>query len=184
MAAVLGLVLSVVVIGGVLGLAGFVLSAVGFRRSRSVDGSGKALAIGGMVVGVIAIALSVLGFFWIRGLLDDGEVTVINNIRSTSSDAEHPPQEDVDRIECGGSNTGLLAQATVTITNRSDRDTRYTVTVEWDTASDTAVSETFSTDTVDVGTTDSFSAIDLSGTALLDTCRVVQIDRRVFWLLP
>lgn len=184
MVSLLGLVLSIIVIGGFLGLAGFVLSALGLRRARSLDGNGKAIAVGGMVVGILAIGLSILGFFWIRSFLDNGDTTVINGIRSTSADTEHPPQEDFDRIECGGSNTGLLARATVTLTNRSSRDTRYTVTVEWDTETTTTVSDTFTTDSVDIGETDSFSTIDLSGEALIETCRVVEINRRPFSFLP
>lgn len=173
----LGLVLAIIVIGGFIGLIGLVVSVIGLRRSRTLDGRGRAFALGGIALGLLSIGTAIYGAFWIQSLLDSGETTVINNIESTTSDAEYPPQETFDGIECGSSNTGLLARATVTLTNRNDKDSRYSVTVRWDTDEDDTVERTFTTDTLEVDETNSFTTTELTGTAVVDSCRVVKINR-------
>lgn len=173
----LGLVLAVIVIGGFIGLIGIIVSGLGLHRSRALEGRGRALALGGIALGLLSIGTAIYGFFWIQTLLDSGETTVINNIESTTSDDDYPPQETFDSIECGASNTGLLARATVTLTNRNDNDSRYAVTVRWDTEGDGPVESTFTTDTLEVDETDSFTTTELTGTAVVDSCRVVKINR-------
>lgn len=180
MVSVLGLVLALVVIGGFIGIAGFVLSAIAFRRSRRRGIGGRGVAVGGMMLGVLAVLASVAGFFYLLALIDSGDPTVRDGIASTSRNTEFPPQDDYDGIDCEQSTTGLVARATVTLTNRSTSASVYQVVVEWDTESGDAIDEVVTTDYVDPDETIEFDVLELSGDAVFASCRVTTIERSTF----
>lgn len=177
MVSVLGLVLAMVVIGGFIGIAGFVLSAIAFRRARKRDIGGGGMAIGGMALGVLAVVASVAGFFYILALIDSSDPTTRNGIESTSRNTEFPPQDDYDTIECGASSSGLVSRATVTITNRSAGSSVYQLVVEWDTESGATVEEVVTTGFVDAGETTTVEVLELSGRAVETSCRVTKMER-------
>jgi len=180
MVSVLGLVLAMVVIGGFIGLAGFALSAVAFRRARKRNLGGSGVAIGGMVLGVLAMVTAVAGFFYILALVDSSDPIVRDNIASSSRNTQFPPQDDVDQIECGASSNGLVARATVTITNRSEGRSVYQIVVEWETEDGGTVDELVTTDYVDPNETLQLDVLELAPGAGEATCRVTTIERSAF----
>ena len=96
--------------------------------------------------------------------------------RAWASRPEFPPQDDIDEVECTASNSGRLAQARVTITNRSEGRSVYQITIVWE--SDTGpIEEVITTEFVGAGETATFEAVDLGGTARQDSCRVTEIER-------
>jgi len=173
--AVLALVLSIIVIGGVIGIVSFVLCVVALRRARAGK-RGRGLAISGIIVSILAVLFSVVAVVFFVALVRSGDEIVRDGIITTSDNTEYPPQDDIDRIECSASNSGRIAQATVTITNRSTGPSVYRITIEWET-DDEPIEDVISTDFLDAMESASYEAVDLSGRAIEDSCRVTRIDR-------
>lgn len=173
--AVLALILSVIVIGFFVAIVSVVLSIVALRRARR-GRRGRGLAVGGIGLSLLAMVFSVAALLFLVSFLRSGDTTVRNGIATTSDNQEFPPQDDIDEIECSASNSGRLAQARVTITNRSEERSVYRITIEWDTASG-PIEEIVTTGFVDVADTESYEAVDLSGTADRESCRITAIDR-------
>ncbi len=173
--AVLALVLSIIVIGGLIGIVSFVLCVIGLRRARRGK-RGRGLAITGIVVSLLSILFSAVAVVFLVALVRSGDEIVRDGIITTSDNTEYPPQDDIDGIECSASNSGRIAQATVTITNRSTGPSVYRITIEWETNGE-PIEEIVSTDYLDAGESASYEAVDLSGRAMEDSCRVTRIER-------
>lgn len=178
MISVLGLVLAIIVVGAFIGFAGFVVSTVAYRRARTRDLDGRGLALGGIVLGLASMALSVLGFFTLLAIVDSGDPIVRNGIATSSRNTTQPPQDDIDSIECQTSNTGRIARATVQLTNRSSERSLYEVRVEWNDGSGGQVHDVVRTDYLEPGETESIEVLDLSGDAVADSCAITAIDRQ------
>lgn len=174
--AVLALVLSIIVVGFLIAVVSFVLCVVGLRRARRHGLRGRGLAIGGIVLSLLAMAFSVVGLLFLVALVRSGDTIVRDGIATTSDNTEYPPQDDIDQVECGASNSGRLAQARVTITNRSEGRSVYQITIEWD-ADVGPIEEIITTGFLDAGDTATFQAVDLGGRARRDSCRVTEIER-------
>ena len=173
--AVLALVLSIIVVGAVIGIVSFVLCVIGLRRARQGK-RGRGLAITGIIVSLLAILFSAVAVVFLLALVRSGDEIVRDGIITTSDNTEFPPQDDIDGIVCSASNSGRIAQAKVTITNRSTGPSVYRITIEWETDGE-PIEEVISTDFVDAGESASYEAVDLSGQAIEDSCRVTRIDR-------
>ncbi|RZV48487.1 MAG: DUF4190 domain-containing protein [Acidimicrobiales bacterium] len=174
---VMGLVLAIIVVGGFIGLTGFILSAIGYKRSKAgLDG--RRLAIGGMVLGVLAVAFAVLSTFIIVQALNDGDSFLFGDSDSALNE-EFPPEDDVDLVECRASNSGAIGQAVVTITNNSDRTAAYLVDIAWVDDSGAAVTSSVRSAPAESGETIDVRVIDLTGMGDPDTCELTQIDRTV-----
>jgi hypothetical protein len=176
MVSVLGLVLAIIVLGFFFGLIGVVLSVIARRRAKAGLG-GSGLALAGLLLGLLAMVLSVASFFLILSWIDSGDETVVNGIATTSTNTVDPPQDDLDTTVCGASNSGRLATASVRITNRSESSSVYRIEVEWLDDEGETVSSTVVTDYVGVDESLTVDFVELTGAALPDSCRVVQIDR-------
>lgn len=173
----MGLVLAIIVVGGFIGLTGFILSAIGYKRSKAgLDG--RRLAIGGMVLGVLAVAFAVLSTFIIVQALNDGDSFLFGDSDSALNE-EFPPEDDVDLVECRASNSGAIGQAVVTITNNSDRTAAYLVDIAWVDDSGAAVTSSVRSAPAESGETIDVRVIDLTGMGDPDTCELTHIDRTV-----
>jgi len=172
---VLGIVLAVVVIGFFFGLIGTSLSAIALKRSRQGLGR-RGMSIAGIIVGVLAMLLSVAGVFAILALAN-GEESTRNGIITNSTNETHPPQDDLDATVCGESNSGRIATTSVRITNRSESSSVYRIEVEWETEGGDIISSTNTTSYVGVDESITVDFVETSGRGLVDSCRVVRIDR-------
>ena len=172
---VLGLVLAIIVIGFFFGLIGVSLSAIALKRARNGLGR-RNMAIAGIVVGVLAMLLSVVGVIAVLSLLEGEEVTR-NGIVTNSTNETHPPQDDLDATVCGESNSGRIATASVRITNRSESASVYRTEVEWETEDGDTIRDTNTTPFLGEDESLTVDFIDTSGRGLVDSCRVVRIDR-------
>lgn len=117
----------VFVVGTIGGIVALVLSIIGVRRARALDGFGRNLAVAGIVLSSIAICLVV------PGVLLTG--VVLHTVEESLDLGEH--HEVVDRCDSGD---GLVV-VEGTITNDDDGTHAYWITV------------TFSSDGTSVGTT-------------------------------
>ncbi|MGI9607998.1 MAG: hypothetical protein ACR2P0_17850 [Acidimicrobiales bacterium] len=179
---VLALILSVVVVGFLIAIVSLALCIVGYRRARA-GLEGKVISIVGIALSVLAMVFSVLGVLFIVALLrSDSEPTMRDGLETTSSNTEHPPQYDVDRVECLRSNSGRIARAEVTITNRSEGTSLYQITVTWD-SSEGEIEEVISSGQIGRDETRSFEAVELTGVADFSSCRVTRIERSRFPIL-
>ena len=131
-----------------------------------------------MILGFASIGLSVLGFFTLLSIVDTQDPIIRNGVATTSRNTTHPPQDDIDGIECRTSNTGQIAQATVQLTNRSSQRSLYQVRVEWDTDAGEPVHDVVTTEYIEPGETDQVDVIDLSSRAIADSCAVTAIERQ------
>lgn len=174
--AVLALILAVIVIGFFVAIVSAVMGIVALRRARG-GRRGRGLAITSIVLSLAAMLFSVVGLLVIVSVLRSGDTIVRDGIATSSDNTEHPPQDDIDTVECSASNSGRLAQARVTITNRSDGRSVYRLTLEWDTPAGDTIEEVLTTGFIDAGETTTLEAVDLSGQAVRESCRVTQIDR-------
>lgn len=170
-----------VVIGGLIAFASFSLCMIGLRRSKTL-GSGRGLAITGIVLSVLALIASVAALVVITATLNGGDEITRNGIVTTSTNTEFPPQDDLASLECSASDNGELALAIITLENLSEGRSVYTVTVEWDTASGT-VSGDVRSDFLPAGDTEVLRLFDQSSSAIPTQCRVTRIERSGFRLL-
>ena len=175
------LILSIIVIGGIVGIVGFVLSAIGLRRAKSI-GRGRAMALGGMALAGLSVLFSTLAVGFLVAALNGGEEKVINDIATRSSNTEFPPQLDLDEVVCESS--GDLALATVSITNNSRGESIYGITVEWETDLGTIVSGTVQSELLPADGQQSLRLFDQTGNGVPDTCRVSRIERSGLGFLP
>ena len=106
--ALLGLVLSVIVVGGVVGIIGIVLSAVGYRRSKNLGGRGRTAAVTGIGLGLLSIVASVAFVGVLLDTLNGGEEITVDGVTTSSTNTEFPPQDDLLDVTCESSDTCLL----------------------------------------------------------------------------
>mgnify|MGYP001820477092 CR=1 FL=1 len=175
---ILALILSVIVVGFFIAIASFVLCVIGLRRARG-GLRGRGIAAVGLGLSVLAMAFSVIGLLFLLSFVRSlGEDTIRDGIATRSTNTEHPPQDDLDGVECSTSNTGLVARAEFTITNRSDSSSVYQITVVWDTASG-IIEEEVSTGYLSPDRSTTLTAVDLTGNADPDSCRISRIERSI-----
>jgi len=173
----LALVLAIIVIGGVIAIVAIVLSIIGLRRSREL-GKGRGAAIGGIALALLAIVVSIGSVILITVSLDTEE-TVRDGIATTSGNEQFPPQDDLDSVNCSTSDGGANALAIVTITNRSEGQSVYTVTLAWDAGSE-EVTETVRSEFLSTGETAMLRLFATSSNVEAITCRVTRIERSGF----
>ena len=176
----MGVVLSVVVIGGLVGILGFVLSMIGLRRSKTI-GRGRGAALGGIALAGLSLLFSTVAVGFIVAGLNGGEERIVDGIATTSTNTEFPPQDDLELVECDVS--GSLGLAIVTIENRSGGQSLYSVTVEWDTEAGDVVSGTVRSEFLGAGERQTIRLFDRSGNGVAESCRVVRIERSGLGLL-
>ena len=178
--ALLSLILSIVVIGGLIAFVSFTLCIIGLRRSRTL-GRGRGIAITGILLSVLALLASVAAVAILYATLSEGDETVRNGIVTTSANTEFPPQDDLVSVECSASESGSLPLAIITLENMSGGRSVYRVTVEWDTETGT-VSDEVGSDFIEDGERTILRLFDRSATGMTDTCRVTRIERRSSFL--
>lgn len=179
--ALLAAILSIIVIGGLIAFVSFTLCIIGLRRSKTL-GRGRRLAIGGIVLSVLALLASGAVLAIIIVTLNGGDEITRNGIITTSTNTEFPPQDDLVSSDCGSSTGGDLPLAIITLENKSTGRSVYGVTVEWDTPSGVVEGEV-SSDYVDAGATAELRLFERSSSGIPDTCRVTRIERSGFRLL-
>lgn len=177
----MALILSIVVIGGLVAILGFVLSFIGLRRSRTI-GRGRGAALGGIALAGLSLLFSTVAVGFIVAAINGGEERVIDGIVTTSSNTEFPPQDDLESVECDAS--GNLGLAIVTLENRSGGQSLYSVTVEWDTEAGVVETGTLRSEFLAAGESQTMRLFDRSGNGVADTCRVARIERSGLGLLP
>ena len=177
-----GLILSIVVIGGFIGLAGLVMSIIGLSRSRTLNGAGRAAAIGGALLGLFSMVAAIGFAFVISDMLQGDADLVRDGVATRSSNTEFPPQDDIVEVSCEASESGRLALAVVTVENMSPEESVYTLTVTWETASNGEVTADARSGGVEPGETEELRLFDTSATGDPDTCSVAIIDRTSFLL--
>lgn len=182
MVAVLALILSIIVIGGIVGIVGFIMCVVGLRRSKTL-GRGRGLAISGMVLSILSIIASGAALALLIATLSGGEETVRNGIATTSDNTEFPPQDDLESLECSASENGDVPLAIITLTNNSTGRSIYSVTVEWETIDDSSIEAEVTSDFIEAGESETLRLFERSGQGLVAECRVTKIDRSGFFFL-
>lgn len=175
---VLALILSMIVIGAVVGIVSFVLCVIGLRRSRST-GSGRAASIGGIALSILALVASAAAAAFIVATINSGDDIVRNGIATTSTNEEFPPQDDIESVECSASESGNLPLAIITLENNSPGRSIYRVTVEWDTQGG-QISHEVRSEFLESGGTQTLRLFDRSSSGDADTCRVTRIERSGF----
>ena len=173
--AVLALILSMIVIGGLIAFASFILCIIGLGRSKTL-GRGRGVAITGIILSILALLASVAAGFFLYTTLAGGDEIVRNGIATTSTNTEFPPQDDFVSVECSASEGGGLPLAIITLENMSGGRSFYQVTVEWDTETGT-VSDEVTSEFIDDGERTILRLFDRSSTGLTDTCQVTRIER-------
>lgn len=177
----LALVLSMIVIGGVIGIVSFVLCVIGVRRSKTL-GRGRGVAIGGIILSILSILASAAALVIIISSLNGGEDVIRDGIATSSTNSEFPPQDDLVDVVCSTSDNGGVPLAVVTLENKSEGRSIYSVTVEWDTASG-VVSGEVSSEFIDAGESATLRLFDRSSAGVAEMCRVTRIERSGFRLL-
>lgn len=177
--ALLALILSIIVIGGLIAFVSFTLCIVGLRRSKTL-GRGRGIAITGIMLSILSLLASVAAVAVLYVTLNGDEI-VRNGIATTSTNTEFPPQDDFVSIECTSSASGSLPLAIITLENMSGGRSVYRVTVEWDANSGTVSGEVAS-EFIEDGERTILRLFDRSSTGLSDTCRVTRIERSGFQL--
>ncbi len=170
-----------IVIGGLIAFVSFALCVIGVRRSKTL-GSGRGLAISGIVLSVLALLASGAAAVIIYATLNGGDEIVRNGIVTTSTNTEFPPQDDLVSVECTSSDSGNLPLAIITLENKSTGRSLYSVTVEWDTTSG-VIEDEVSSDFIDEGATEVLRLFERSSAGISDACRVTRIERSGFRLL-
>lgn len=178
---VLALILSMIVIGAIVGIVSFVLCVIGLRRSRT-SGRGRGLSIGGIMLSLLALLVSAAAAAFIIATITSGEDTILNGVATTSSNHEFPPQNDIESVECSASESGSLPLAIITVRNNSEGRSVYRVTVEWETSSG-EIADDVRSDFIDVGETETLRLFERSSAGIPDTCRVTRIERSGFRFL-
>lgn len=139
----------IVVIGGVLAILALVFGIIGFRRSDEL-GAGRGASITGIVMGALGIAGAVVG------------VVLSVMVFRVVVDFVEPGDHDVEVTSCEVD--GRRATVEGRITNLDDRPREYTVFVDVDDRTETAI-----VDAVDPGETASWSASVLTRSPI-STC--------------
>lgn len=178
--AVLALVLSMIVIGGVIAFVSLTLCIIGLRRSKTLQ-RGRGISIAGILLSILAIMASAAALAIFYAAVTGGEEVVRDGIITTSSNTDFPPQDDLVDVVCSASNTGDVPLAIIELENKSDGRSVYSVTVEWDTNSG-VVSGEVDSDFVDAGETVSLRLFERSTSGIAETCRVTRIERSGFQL--
>lgn len=172
----LGLIMSMIVVGGFIGLVGIVLSGIGLQRSKLLGGRGKGAAVGGIALGLLSILASAGFAFLIFTQAGGGrEATTLNGIETHSSNTEFPPQDDLVAFECEQS--GSSARATIELENLSPGPSVYIVTVQWDTTGGNTVDDSVQSEIIEPGDTVTLRLIDVTGNADAESCNVTTIER-------
>lgn len=171
----LSLILAIIVLGGLIAIAGIILSYIGLKRSKML-GRGRGLAITGIVLSLLSIVVSGIALAILIAALTGGEDVVRNGIVTSSDNDEFPPQDDLVDLECTASDSGGVPLAIITIENKSPGRSVYGVTVEWETATDPIVAEV-SSEFVDAGETEVLRLFERSSRGIAEQCRVTRIDR-------
>lgn len=172
--ALLALVLSIIVIGGLLAVVSLVLSGLGLRKARELQ-NGRGIAITGIVLSLTAMIASIgaVVFFTIAV---NTEETVRDGIATTSSNTRFPPQDDLDGVECTESEGGGSALAIATLTNRSGGPSVYTVTFTWQ-RSNGESSAMVRSDSIPADATEELRLFAPSNDVIASECRVTRIER-------
>jgi len=177
MTSLMSLILAAVLLGFFTGLIGFILSFIGLRRSKELNGKRRGAAIGGIVLGVLAMVASVgFGALYLQAL-NGGPERSIDGITTRSTNTEFPPQEDIVEVTCGSSEGGNLALAIVELQNMSPGQSSYVVTVQWETAAGDTVEGDVRSDVVEPAATETLRLFESTGNGQPDSCRVTQIER-------
>jgi hypothetical protein len=114
---IIGLLTFWFLLGGVLGIIGFVLGIVGIRKARQID-NGKGLAIAGTILSALAVMATVvivLALGWL-----------VNNSDELFGEAD-PSTYDITTTSCTVSNGEAVVSGT--IRNTTDNDRRFAITV-------------------------------------------------------
>jgi hypothetical protein len=106
----------VFVVGVIAAVLGIVFGLVGLRRARRA-GHGRALAMTGLVTGVVGVAMGSLGV-----------VLTIATVRALDA-FENPEPHAVEIVECAVDDG--VARATGAIVNRGDRTADFSVLIEF-----------------------------------------------------
>lgn len=178
--AVLALILSIIVVGGVIGIVSFIMCVVGLRRSKSL-GRGRGMAITGIILSILSILAAAAALAILIVTLSGGEETIRNGIATTSENTEFPPQDDLTSLDCSASESGDVPLAIITLDNHSTGRSIYSVTVEWETPRGDMVEAEVTSDFVDAGESETLRLFERSGEGLVDSCRVTKIDRSGFF---
>ncbi len=176
-----GLILSIAIVGGLFGIVGGILSFLGLRRARGLGGKGRGVALGGIVLSILSIVAAVGFTLLLLDAVNGGPEIVRDGISTRSRNTEFPPQDDIVDVRCESSDGGGLALAIVEIENRSPETSSYAVTVEWDTA-DGTIEGRVGGNEIEPGATSELRLFERSGDGEPETCVVTMINRSSFAL--
>lgn len=171
--AVAGLLLSIVIIGGVVGLIAIVMASVGLKRSKLTN-SGRGFAIGGIMLGLLSVVASAGAVALLVSALQSGDFSLDGLANSADDNAEFPPEEDILEIECTDDG---LALATLTIENPTESRQSYTIIVTWDSTSGEVLSESLDSEIIQPGEEAELRIFQRSSAAIAESCSVSSVER-------
>lgn len=169
---VAALLLSIVVIGGFVGIIAIVMAGVGLKRAKTTT-SGRGFAIGAIALSVLSIAASVGAGIILAQIIEDGSLT-LEGFDPNVSSAEFPVDDDFISLDCTEDG---LALAIITVENNTDVDQRYSVTVTWDNDLGEVLTGEARSDFVEPGETEEVRIFQRSSSAIIDSCEMTSFTR-------
>jgi hypothetical protein len=158
-----------------LGLVGLVLGVFAIRRPGGV----RRLALGGILLSTIGllVGLGLVAFLVFDDDEGNGAISVIDGIESSSNDAEHPPQRDIDgQVECEIEVSVLRAAGR--LTNHTTTVASYQLIAAWERDGQPIAQSTAIVESVPPGGTRTWEVTATGHDAPASTtCRVLRIDR-------
>ncbi len=178
----LALVLSIIVIGGLIGVIAIVMAGAAIRRSK-ISGQGKGLALSAIAISVFSIIASAGALTIIVSTLR-GDDVVRNGIVSSSDNTEFPPQDDIVAVDC--TEEGGIPLALITVENHSPEDSIYTLTITWDAETEEGTEEITeilrASEALPEGEQNVFRFFQRASGTVSDSCAVMRIERTSFSL--
>lgn len=179
-------------IAGPLAVAAIVLGLAGRGRARREVATNRKTATAGLVTGLVAATLSVIGFVTVINAVDDAATDLneaFDDVETsedsgdepvTSSDnTANPPTADVTVDACEVDEFGFVT-VPLTVTNHSSEASSYFITIEVTDANDVRVGEALgSVDTLrpeQTAQVDAAGFDDLSGAGAV-TCTLLRVER-------
>lgn len=171
-ALVLG-ILTFVCLGPIAGILAIIFGFLGMKKAKEMGGTGKGMALAGLILGAVGTVLSVIVF--IVFVVAAGTATVA--IRDATSVAD-PGAYSYKIIECRKDTFGDPSM-TITVTNKTNRKKQFTFNYEFRSASGSIIDSGTSFPTESIPANDSLdvqisSYISMTGSN--PKCEITQVN--------
>lgn len=166
------LLLSIVVIGGLVGLIAIVMAGVGLGRSKTT-GTGRGFAIGAIMLSILSLVASAGAGVLLNRIIEDGSLTA-EGFNPNASSSDFPVDDDLVSVECTEDG---LALAIITVVNNTEINQRYRVTVVWETDLGEELTSEARSDFVEPGDEEEVRIFQRSSSAMIESCEMTSFMR-------